>query len=236
MATQTEVVQKLTAVPCLLLLPSRQLPLRTLRCSRPGLLQSWTTLSRIGHSTTQHLPLWIFSWSGIQHSLASPNTSTLLSNWVLGCLQVIRWYLIVCRATLVRAVSSCVSGEAIFRINSFTEYKRSGLSMPCPVRRSSSSLTPSGGSCQFAVPRNSLIWLASGPPTSSIPGLGQSQSFQVCGDRTWPEVAKLLGALAEVPLTRVFGSGKARQESRRRQTLESSRSDRQETARMASET
>ena len=106
----------------------------------------------------------------------------------------------------------------------------------CPVRRSSSSLTPSGGSCHFAVPRNSLIWLASGPPTSSIPGLGQSQSFQVCGDRTWPEVAKLLGALAEVPLTRVFGSGKARQESRRRQTLESSRSDRQETARMASET
>ena len=119
MATQTEVVQKLTAVPCLLLLPSTQLPLRTLRCSRPGLLQSWTTLSRIGHSTTQHLPLWIFSWSGIQHSLASPNTSTLLSNWVLGCLQVIRWYLIVCRATLVRAVSSCVSGEAIFRIQLF---------------------------------------------------------------------------------------------------------------------
>ena len=39
-----------------------------------------------------------------------------------------------------------------------------------PVRRSSSSLTSSGGSCHFAVLRNSLIWLALGPPTSSVPG------------------------------------------------------------------
>ena len=120
---------QLTAVPYLLLLPSPQLPIRTLPLLRPGLTLSWTTLSRIGHSTSQHLPLWIFSLSGIQQSLQSPNTSILLSNWVHGYLQVIRWYLIVYRATLLSAVRSCVRGEAIFRINSFTEYKRSGLSI-----------------------------------------------------------------------------------------------------------
>ena len=38
---------------------------------------------------------------------ASPNASILLSNWVHGCLQVIRGYLIVYRATLLRAVRSC---------------------------------------------------------------------------------------------------------------------------------
>ena len=95
-------------------------------------------------------------------NFASPNTSILLSNWVHGYLQVIRGYLIVYRATLLRAVRSCVRGEAIFRINSFTEYKRSGLSVArklnlaatlwssfnsFPVRRSSSSLTSSEGSC-----------------------------------------------------------------------------------------
>ena len=105
---------------------------------------------------------------------ASPNTSILLSNWVHEYLQVIRWYLIVYRATLFRAVRSCVSGEAIFRINSFTEHKKSGLSIArklnlaatlwnsfnsSPVRRSSSSLTSSGGSCNFPVLRRSLIWL-----------------------------------------------------------------------------
>ena len=36
------------------------------------------------------------------------------------------WYLIVYRATLLTAVRSCVRGEAIFRINFFTECKRSG--------------------------------------------------------------------------------------------------------------
>ena len=106
-----------------------------------------------------------------QAKFASPNTSILLSNWVHGHLQVIRWYLIVHRATLQRAVRPCVRGEAIFRINSLTEYKRSGLSIAnkfnlaatlwnsfntSPVRRSSSSLTSSGGSCHFAVPRNSV--------------------------------------------------------------------------------
>ena len=48
---------ELTAVPYLLLLPSPPPPIQTLHCS-------WTTLSQIGHSTSQHLPLWIFSWSG----------------------------------------------------------------------------------------------------------------------------------------------------------------------------
>ena len=90
------------------------------------------------------------------------------------------------RATLLRAVRSGVRGEAIFRINSFTEYKRSGLSMVrklnlaatlwnsfnhSPVRRSPSSLTSSGGRAIFAVLRSSLIWLALGPPTSSVPGV-----------------------------------------------------------------
>ena len=117
---------------------------------------------------------------------ASPNTSSLLSNWVHGYLQVIRWYLIVYRATLLRAVRSCVCGEAIFRINSFTQYKRSGLSIArklnlaatlwnsfnsSPVRRSSFPLTSSGGLCHFAVLRRSLIWLALGPPTSMVPGV-----------------------------------------------------------------
>ena len=117
---------------------------------------------------------------------ASPDTSILLSNWVHGYLQVIRGYLIVYRATLLRAVRSCVRGEAIFRINSFTGYRRSGLSIArklklaatlwnsfnsSPVRSSSSSLTSSGGSCHFAVLHSSLIWLALGPPTSSVPGV-----------------------------------------------------------------
>ena len=99
--------------------------------------------------------------------------------------QVIRGYLIVYRATLLRAVRSCVRGEAIFRINLFTEYKRSGLSMArklnlaatpwnsfksSPVRRSSSSLTSSRGSCHFAVPRNSLIWPALGGQSQSLEG------------------------------------------------------------------
>ena len=110
----------------------------------------------------------------------------LLSNWVHGYLQVIREYLIVYRAPLLRAVRSCVRGEAIFRISSFTEYKRSGLSIAktlnlaatlwnsfnsSPVRRSSPSLTSSSGSCHFAVLRSSLIWLALDPPTSSVPGV-----------------------------------------------------------------
>ena len=44
-------------------------------------------------------------------------------------MHVIRGCLIVYRATLLRAVRSCARGEAIFRINAFTEYKRSGLSI-----------------------------------------------------------------------------------------------------------
>ena len=40
-----------------------------------------------------------------------------------------------------------------------------------PVRRSSSSLTSSGGSCHFAVLNSSLIWLALGPPRWSVPGV-----------------------------------------------------------------
>ena len=50
------------------------------------------------------------------------------------------------------------------------------------------------------------------------------------------KVAKLLGARAEVRLTRASGSGTARQESRGRQSREWSRSDRAGTARMESET
>ena len=117
---------------------------------------------------------------------ASPNTSILLSSGVQGYLQVIRGYLIVYRATLLRAMRSCARGDAIFLINSFTEYKRSGRSTArklnlaatlwnnfssSPMRRSSSSLTSSGGLCHFAVLRISLISLAFGPPTSSVPGV-----------------------------------------------------------------
>ena len=117
---------------------------------------------------------------------ASPNTSILLSSWVHGFLQLIRGYLIVYRATLLRAMRSCARGDAIFRINSFTEYKRSDLSMTrklnraaalwnnfssSPVRRASSSLTSSGGLCHFAILRSSLTSLALGPPTSSVPGV-----------------------------------------------------------------
>ena len=66
---------------------------------------------------------------------------------------------------------SLVCGEAIFRINSFTECPQRGNwhSGTAPVRRSSSSLTSSGGSCHFAILRSSLVWLALGPPTSSVP-------------------------------------------------------------------
>ena len=46
----------------------------------------------------------------------------ITQHWVHGYLQVIRGHLIVYRATLLRAVRSCVRGEAIFRINPFTEY------------------------------------------------------------------------------------------------------------------
>ena len=130
-------------------------------------------------------PLWIFLVECHPAKSASPNTSSLLSNWVYGYLLVIRGYLIVYGATLLRAVRSRVRGEAIFRINSFTEYKRTGLSIArklnlaatlwnnnsSPVRRSSYSLTSSGRSCHFAVLRNPLIWLALGPPTSSVPGV-----------------------------------------------------------------
>ena len=126
----------------------------------------------------------------------------MIVQWVHEYLQVIRGYLIVYRATLLRAGRSCVRGEAILRINSFTDYKRSGLSMArklnvsaarwnsfnsSPVRRSSSSLSSFGGSCHFAVLRSSLIWLALGPPTSSVPGVATplasvSHSFQGAGD------------------------------------------------------
>ena len=123
----------------------------------------------------------------------------LLSNWVHGYLQVIHGYLIVHRATLLRAVRSCVRGEAIFRIRSFTEYEKPGLSLATklnlaatlqnslrssPVRSSPSSLISSRDSFYFAVLRNSLISLALGPPASSVPGvatprrIGQSQSLQ----------------------------------------------------------
>ena len=122
---------ELTAVPCLLLLPSPPLPIQTLHCSRPRHPQFWTTLSRIHHTTSQHLPRWIFSWSGIQQSLHHQKSAKLLSNWVHGCLQVVRGYLIVYRATLLRAVRSCVRGEVIFRTNSFTE----NMSLACPKQR-----------------------------------------------------------------------------------------------------
>ena len=86
-----------------------------------------------------------------------------------------------------------------FSASTFFQYKRSGLSTrkwnlaathwnsfnSSPVSRSSSSLASSGGSCHFAVLRSSLIWLALGPPTSSVPrvatpsvSIGQSQSLQ----------------------------------------------------------
>ena len=51
---------------------------------------------------------------------------------------------------------SSVRGESIFRISSFTEYKRSGLSIARKLNLA-------------ATLRNSLISLALGPPTSSVP-------------------------------------------------------------------
>ena len=142
-----------------------------MRSPRHHLTSQKRKLSRIGHSTSQHLPLWIFSWSGIQQSLHHQTPQYCCSIGSMGT---------------CRAVRSCVRGEAIFRTNSFTEYKRSGLSKArkvnlaatlwksfnsSPVRRSSSSLTSSGGSCHFAVLCSSLVRLALGPPTSSVPGV-----------------------------------------------------------------
>ena len=60
---------------------------------------------------------------------ASPQTSMLLSNGVYTYLRAIRGYVMVYRATVLRAVRSCVRGEAIFRINSLPECNRSGLSI-----------------------------------------------------------------------------------------------------------
>ena len=87
---------------------------------------------------------------------------------------------------------SSARAEAIFRINSCTDYKRSGLSIArklnlavtlwnnfssSPVRRSSSSSISSGGSRHFAVLRNSLISLALGPPGSSLPGVATHRAL-----------------------------------------------------------
>ena len=117
---------------------------------------------------------------------ASPRTSVVLCNGVHGYLQAIRGYLMVYRATLLRAIRSPARGEAIFRISPFTEYKRSGLSIArkfnlaatlwnkfnsSPVRTSSSSLISSGGSRHFAILCNSLISLALGPPETKVPGV-----------------------------------------------------------------
>ena len=133
---------------------------------------------------------------------ASPNTSVLLFNWVHGCLPVFRGYLIVYRATLLQACRSCVRSEAVFRINTFTEYKVSGLSIvrklnlaatlwnslnSSVVRRSSSSPTSSGGLCHLAVLRSSLIWLAWAHPRRRFRSrhtlsIGQSQGLQGAGN------------------------------------------------------
>ena len=80
--------------------------------------------------------------------------------------------------------------KPFFRNSSITELKRSGLSMArklnrtatlwnsfksSPSRRLLSSPT-SGEPCHFAVLRSSLIWLALGPPTSSISGFATSEA------------------------------------------------------------
>ena len=67
--------------------------------------------------------------------------------------------------------------------------------------------------------------------------LGELFGLTTFGVRGIGQVAKLLGARAEVRLTRAFGSGEVRQGSRRRRSRERwSRSDRQGTARKADET
>ena len=93
---------------------------------------------------------------------------------------------IVYRATLLRAVRSCVRGKAIFRINSFTEYKRSGLSMARKLNLAATLWNSFNSS-----PNEKIIFLSDlfwrivpfcrsaqltdltgfGPPTSSVPGV-----------------------------------------------------------------
>ena len=56
--------------------------------------------------------------------IASPNTSIFLSSSAHGYLHAIRGYLTVKRAALPTAMKSPARGEAIFRVNAFTGYKK----------------------------------------------------------------------------------------------------------------
>ena len=80
------------------------------------------------HIATPPTVAFLVEWHPAK--FAPPNTSVLLFNWVHGYLQVIRGYLIVFRTTLLRAVRSCVRGEAIFASILLLSTK----GMPCPQR------------------------------------------------------------------------------------------------------
>ena len=66
--------------------------------------------SRTDHSTARLLPTVDFLVEIHPAKSASPSTSILLSNSVHGYLEVIRGYLIVLRATLLRAMRSPAQG------------------------------------------------------------------------------------------------------------------------------
>ena len=107
----------------------------------------------------------------------------------------------------MRAVRSQARGEATFRMSSSTEYKRSGLSMAKKVEPSHRALKKlqyffsekvillfdflMRFGCQFADLRNSLISLALGPPTSSVPGVAtlrapvNPRTFKARGTCCW---------------------------------------------------
>ena len=66
---------------------------------------------------------------------ASPNTSILVSSSVHGYLQAHTWILDCLKGYSCEGKRPPARGEAICRINSFTEYKRSGLSMARKLNR-----------------------------------------------------------------------------------------------------
>ena len=147
-------------------------------------LSFWTMPSQPDHSTSRLLPLWIFSWSCIQESLHRQTPQYCCPTRSMDIYRSFVGICVSCNSLEDNEV--LCARKAIFRINSFTEYKMSGLSAArklnlattlwnncnsSPLRRSSSSLTSSGGSCHFAVLNNSLTSLAFGPPASSVPAV-----------------------------------------------------------------
>ena len=126
--TQVKSRSELTAIPNLQLQPCQLLPVRIRHCSAPELPSFWTTLSQWTASHYDSTNCGFFRGNTFNKVRVAADFNVTVQR-IHKYLQAFREYLIVQLATLSRAMRSLALSEAIFRINSLTEDKRSSLSI-----------------------------------------------------------------------------------------------------------